>query len=90
MKAYVVHHCKNTKLKPTKVGDKYIPHPDFCNNCFIDVDKTNVTFNPPTWKYCPEYEAKGFKNSKTRAGNMSDENKEKFKLRMAEYRRNKV
>lgn len=78
---YVVHHCKNTTLKP---ADK-----DYCNNCFIDKDKTNVQSYAPTWKYCPECVAKGFTNKRTKAGTMSEENREKFKLRMAEYRRSK-
>lgn len=78
---YVVHHCKNTKLKPT---DK-----DYCNNCFVDVDKTGATTYPPTWKYCPECVAKGFKNPKTRNITRTPEQIEAFKKRMQEYRNKK-
>lgn len=77
-KMYVVHHCKNSKLKPTDEN--------YCNNCFIDIDKTNCTTHPPTWKYCPECEKKGFKNPKTRQVSKTPEQIEAFKQRMAEYR----
>mgnify|MGYP003593282864 CR=1 FL=1 len=77
-KMYVVHTCKNSKLKPTDEN--------YCNNCFIDVDKTNCTTHPPTWKYCPECEKKGFKNPKTRQVTKTPEQIEAFKQRMAEYR----
>ena len=77
-KIYVVHHCNNTKLKPTDEN--------YCNNCFIDIDKTNCTTHPPTWKYCPECEKKGFKNPKTRQVTRTPEQIEAFKQRMAEYR----
>lgn len=29
----------------------YCPH---CNNCWIDLDLTNVKTFPPTWKLCKE------------------------------------
>ena len=77
-KIYVVHHCKNSKLKPTDEN--------YCNNCFIDIDKTNCTTHPPTWKYCPECEKKGFKNPRTRQVTRTPEQIEAFKQRMAEYR----
>lgn len=78
---YVVHVCKNSKL-----GDK---EENYCNNCFIDVDKTGATTYPPTWKYCPECEAKGFKNPRTRQSNMSPEQIEAFKERMKRARMSK-
>lgn len=62
---FVVHHCKNTRLSEK--------HVDYCNNCFIDRDLTNVKTHPPTWKYCPECVAKGFKNPKTRKETMPEE-----------------
>lgn len=82
---YVVHHCKNTKLKNI---DKETKHPDYCNNCFVDVDKTNCTSHPPTWKYCPECVNKGYKNPKTRKSTKTPEQIEAFKKRMKEYRDN--
>ena len=78
---YVVHQCKNTKLKPTDEN--------YCNNCFIDVDKTGATTYAPTWKYCSECEKKGFKNPKTRNVTKTPEQIEAFKRRMAEYRNKK-
>lgn len=78
---YVVHICKNSKLPPT--------HKDYCNNCWIDIDKTHATTYPPQWKYCPQCEAKGFKNPKTRQVTRTPEQIEKFKQRMKEYRENK-
>ncbi len=77
---YVIHFCKNTRLKPT---DK-----NYCNNCFVDTDKTHVTTIPPSWKYCPECETKGFKNPKTRKITRTPEQIEAFKQRMQEYRNN--
>ena len=76
---YVVHVCRNSKL-PTD-------DPNYCNNCWIDVDKTHATTFPPTWKYCPECEAKGFKNPKTRNVTKTPEQIEAFKQRMLEYRK---
>lgn len=35
---YVIHFCKNKD----------------CNNCWIDIDLTNVKTFPPSWKYCRE------------------------------------
>ena len=78
---YVIHVCKNSKLKPDD--------PNYCDRAWVDVDKTNVKDTPPTWKYCPECVKKGFNNPRTRQSNMSEEQKEAFKQRMAEYRRNK-
>ena len=43
---YVIHFCHNKK----------------CNNSWIDKDLTNVKSRPPSWKYCPECETKGFVN----------------------------
>lgn len=77
---YIVHHCKNTKLNPK---DK-----DYCNNCFIDVDKNNSQ-SPPKWKYCPECEAKGFKNPRKINSTRTPEQIEAFKKRMEEYRKSK-
>ena len=79
--AYVIHFCKNSRLKPS--DDNY------CNNCWVDVDKTHVTSIPPSWKYCSECESKGFKNPKTRQVTRTPEQIEAFKQRMAQYRRNK-
>ena len=78
---YVVHVCKNSKLPSSD--------PNQCNNCWIDIDKTHATTFPPTWKYCKECEAKGFKNPKTRNITRTPEQIEKFKQRMAEYRERK-
>ena len=55
-KVYVIHVCRNSKLKPSD--------PNFCDRAWIDVDKTKVKDIPPTWKYCPECEKKGFKNTR--------------------------
>ena len=78
---YVVHFCKNGKLPKDD--------PNYCNNCFMAEDRTHVTTLPPTYLYCPDCEAKGFKNPKTRNVTRTPEQIEKFKQRMAEYRRNK-
>ena len=79
---YVVHDCKNTRLKTTD--------PNYCNNAFMDVDKTNCTMYPPSWKYCDECVAKGFKNPKTRKSTRTPEQIEAFKKRMAEYRQSNI
>ena len=78
---YVVHVCKNSKLKPSD--------PNYCDRAFIDVDKTHVRDIPPSWKYCPECVKKGFKNPRQRKSSMTPEQIEAFKQRMAEYRRKK-
>lgn len=78
---YVTHTCKNSKLKPSD--------PNYCNRAWVDEDRTNVRDVPPTWKYCPECEEKGFKNPKTRKSSKTPEQIEAFKQRMAEYRRTK-
>lgn len=62
---YVTHTCKNSKLPP-KSKKPRIEHDDYCNRAFTDIDKYNAISIPPTWKYCPECEKKGFKNPKTR------------------------
>lgn len=77
-RAYVQHVCKNSKLKPV---DK-----NYCNNGWIDEDKTNCQTHAPTWKYCSDCVAKGFKNPKTRKVNRTPEQIEAFKKRMQEYR----
>ena len=84
---YIVHNCKNSKLKPISngKGKRTTPHPDYCNNAWIDVDKYN-SMSPPTWKYCAECVAKGFKNPKTRKSTKTPEQIEAFKQRMKEYR----
>lgn len=51
---YVTHTCKNSKRK-TK-------DPDYCFNAFVAEDYTNAQCYPPTWRYCPDCEAKGFSN----------------------------
>lgn len=79
---YVTHTCKNSKLPKTD--------PNYCFNAWIDEDKTNVHDTPPTWKYCPECEKKGFKNPKKKKYTMTPEQIEAFKQRMAEYRRKAV
>lgn len=53
---YIIHVCKNSNLSPTDEN--------YCNNCWVDVDKTHATTYPSTWKYCKECEAKGFKTQK--------------------------
>ncbi len=78
---YIIHVCKNSNLSPT--------NENYCNNCWVDVDKTHATTYPPTWKYCKECEAKGFKNPKTRNITRTPEQIEAFKERMKEYRRKK-
>lgn len=75
---FVAHVCKNSTLSPTDEN--------YCNRIWIDVDKTGATSYPPTWKYCKECEAKGFKNPKTRNITRTPEQIEAFKQRMAEYR----
>lgn len=65
----------------------YCKNPE-CNNCWVDEDRYNAT-KPPHWKYCPECEAKGFKNPKRRKSTKTPEQIEAFKQRMAEYRRKK-
>lgn len=78
---YIAHVCKNSTLPPAD--------PNYCNRIWIDVDKTHATTYAPTWKFCKECEAKGFKNPKTRNITRTPEQIEAFKERMAEYRRNK-
>lgn len=78
---YVIHFCKNGKLPKDD--------PNYCNNCFIALDRTHVTTLPPTYLYCSECEAKGFKNPKTRNVTRTPEQIEAFKQRMKEYRENK-
>ena len=58
--AYVIHVCKNSKQPKDS--------PDYCENVWVDVDKTNVTLVPPSWKYCSECVKKGFKNPITCKG----------------------
>lgn len=79
---YVIHICKNSRLKEKD--------PNYCDRVWIDKDLHNAQDRPVCRKYCPECEKKGFKNPKTRKSNMSEEQKEAFKQRMAEYRRNKI
>lgn len=78
---YVTHTCKNSKLKPTD--------PNYCNRAWVEEDLHNATSMPPTWKYCSDCEAKGFKNSKRRKSSKTPEQIEAFKKRMEEYRKNK-
>ena len=86
---YVTHTCKNSKLPPKQNGNKKlgiprIEHDDYCFRAFTDIDKFNAISNPPTWKYCPECEKKGFKNPKQRIIKEPTEKqliaREKFKL----------
>lgn len=78
---YVTHTCKNSKLNPKD--------PNYCDRAWVDEALHNATGTPPTWKYCPECEKKGFKNPKRRKCTKTPEQIEAFKKRMAEYRRNK-
>ena len=78
---YVIHVCKNSKLKPSD--------PNYCDRAWIDEDKTHVRDYPPTWKYCPECVKKGFKNPRTRKSTQTPEQIEAFKQRMAEWRAKK-
>lgn len=55
--AYVIHVCKNSKLKPDD--------PNYCDRAWVDEDKHNATTIPPSWKYCDECVKKGFKNPRT-------------------------
>lgn len=69
--SYVVHFCKNNK----------------CNNAWIDSDITNAKTIPPQWKYCKEccnqlgidFNAQEYKS------NLSDEEKQKRKMRIVNY-----
>ena len=79
---YVIHVCKNSTL-PTS-------DPNHCERGWVDVDKTGATTYPPTWKFCKECEAKGFKNPKTRNITRTPEQIEAFKKRMKEYRERKT
>ena len=78
---FVTHTCKNSKLDPKDEN--------YCNRAFNDVDRTHVTTVPPTYKYCPECEKKGFKNPKTRNVTRTPEQIEAFKQRMAKFRESK-
>ena len=78
---YVLHTCKNSKLKPSD--------PNYCFNGWIDEDLHNAKTIPPAWKYCPECVKKGFKNPKRIKKTVTPEQIEAFKKRMAEYRRRK-
>lgn len=78
---YVVHVCKNSKLKPS---DK-----NYCDRAWINEDLHNATSIPPTWKYCEECVKKGFKNPRRRKSSKTPEQIEAFKQRMAAYRKNK-
>lgn len=51
---YVTHTCRNSKLNPKD--------PNYCDEAWVDIDKTKVKDTPPTWKYCPKCVKKGFKN----------------------------
>lgn len=59
-KNYVAHDCRNSRNPetiPTKARNGkivYVPNPEFCNNRWVDVDKTGVKTQIPTWKYCRE------------------------------------
>ena len=79
--AYVIHVCKNSKLKTDD--------PNYCDRAWVDEDKHNATTIPPSWKYCDECVKKGFKNPRTIKSKKTPEQIEAFKQRMAEYRRNK-
>ena len=95
-KIYVMHVCKNSKnpefiYKKDSKG-KIISkkkNPDYCNNGWIDEDKTHVKDYPPNWKYCSECVTKGFKNPRTRNYTMTPEQIEAFKIRMAKARADK-
>lgn len=78
---YVTHTCRNSKLKPS--------NPNYCDRAWVDEDITHVVNTPPTWKYCEECVAKGFKNKRRRKSTKTPEQIEAFRQRMAEYRRNK-
>lgn len=78
---YVIHLCKNSKLPQDS--------PDYCENVWVDEDKTNVDMYPPAWKYCTECVKKGYKNPRRRKNTMTPEQVEAFKERMKEYRENK-
>lgn len=43
---YVVHDCRNSRLKPNSKN--------YCNNRWVDKDLTQAVVNPPDWKYCRE------------------------------------
>lgn len=77
---FITHTCKNSRLKSND--------PNYCFNGWVDEDKHN-SMKPPLWKYCPECEAKGFKNPKTRKCTRTPEQIESFKQRMQKYRANK-
>lgn len=57
---YVAHDCRNSRNpefintgRGKKQKDK-IANPNFCNNRWIDKDKTYAKTQIPTWKYCRE------------------------------------
>lgn len=57
---YVAHDCRNSRNSetiPKKARNGkivYVPNPEYCNNRWIDKDKTGATTQVPTWKYCQE------------------------------------
>jgi hypothetical protein len=75
---YVMHVCKNSKLKTTD--------PNYCDRAWVDEDLHNAKSIPPTWKYCEECVKKGFKNPKRKKCTRTPEQIEAFKQRMKEYR----
>ena len=70
---YVIHLCKNSHSST-----------DYCDRVWIDEDRTNAESYPPTWKYCPECEKKGFKNPKRK--NLTDEQRAKLAERLKKAR----
>lgn len=71
---YVAHVCKNSK-KPEFIDDpstykkskkNKIKNPEYCDRIWVDIDRTHPIDIPTTKFYCPECQAKGFKNKKVR------------------------
>lgn len=59
-KNYVAHDCRNSRNSetlPKKARNGktvYVPNPEYCNNRWVDVDKTGAKTQIPNWKYCRE------------------------------------
>lgn len=80
---YVMHFCRNSRLSER--------NKNYCNNGWIDKDLTNVSTNPPSWKYCYECcEKLGIDFEKQKPSDyMSEEEIEKRKANLAKGRKRK-
>lgn len=80
MSIFIAHVCKNSRLNPKDLN--------FCERIWVDEDKYNAQ-KPPTYRYCPDCAAKGFKNKGTKNITKTPEQIEQFKERMKKYRESK-